>query len=92
VNLWAEVLERYSKFGGLHWVRSQKVLSSRRRQNWFKYRSRCGSKLLEEEPVCCHRLLVNRFLDKIKKEISFIKKKGVITKKKLIAPEGDLSA
>jgi hypothetical protein len=39
----------------------------------------------------CHRLLVNRFLDKIKKEISFIKNKGVITKKKSIAPKADLS-
>jgi hypothetical protein len=48
--------------------------------------------MLEEELVRCHRLLVNRFLDKIKKEISFRKKKGVITKKKLIAPEADLSA
>jgi hypothetical protein len=39
----------------------------------------------------CHRLLVNWFLNKIKKEISFIKK-GVITKEKLIAPKADLSA
>jgi hypothetical protein len=40
----------------------------------------------------CHRLLVNHFLDKIKKEISFIKKKGVITKEKSITPKADLSA
>jgi hypothetical protein len=77
---------------GLCWVHSQKVLSSRRRWNWFKYQSRCGSTLLGEEPVRCHRLLVNRFLDKIKEEMSFIKKKGVITKKKPIAPKADLSA
>jgi hypothetical protein len=38
----------------------------------------------------CHQLLVNQFLDKIKKEISFIKM-GVITKKS-IAPKADLSA
>jgi hypothetical protein len=44
------------------------------------------------EPMHCHRLLVNRFLDKIKKEMSFIKKKGVITKKKPITPKADLSA
>jgi hypothetical protein len=48
--------------------------------------------LLGEEPVRCHRLLVNRFLDKIKEEMPFIKKKGVITKKKLIASKADLSA
>jgi hypothetical protein len=41
--------------------------------------------------MCCHRLLVNQFLNKIKKEISFIKK-GVITKEKLIAPKTDLLA
>jgi hypothetical protein len=40
--------------------------------------------------MCCHRFLVNRFLNKIKKN-SFIKK-GVITKEKLIAPKADLSA
>jgi hypothetical protein len=40
----------------------------------------------------CHRLLVNRFLNKIKKkEISFIKK-GVITKEKPIVPKDNLSA
>jgi hypothetical protein len=78
-------------FGGLRWVHSQKVSSSRR-QNWFKYRSRCGSTLLGEELVRCHRLLVNQLLDKIKKEMSFIKKKGVITKKKSIAHKADLSA
>jgi hypothetical protein len=48
--------------------------------------------LLGEEPVHCHQLLVNWFLDKIKKEMSFIKKKGVITKKKSITPKADLSA
>jgi hypothetical protein len=48
--------------------------------------------MLGEEMMRCHRLLLNRFLDKIKKEISFIKKKGVITKKKPIAPKADLSA
>jgi hypothetical protein len=48
--------------------------------------------LLGEEPVRCHRLLVNHFLDKIKKkEMSSIKKRGVITKKKSIAPKADLS-
>jgi hypothetical protein len=47
---------------------------------------------LGEELVRCHQLLVNRVLDKIKKEMSFIKKKGVITKKKPIAPKDDLSA
>jgi hypothetical protein len=41
--------------------------------------------------MCYHRLLVNRFLNKIKKEISFIKK-GVITKEKPIAPKADLLA
>jgi hypothetical protein len=71
---------------------TQKVLSLRRRRNLFKYRSRCGSTLLGEESMCCHRLLVNQFLDKIKKEISFIKKKGVITKKKSIVVKADLSA
>jgi hypothetical protein len=71
---------------------SQKVLGSRRRRNWFKYHSKCESMLLGEEPMRCHQLLVNRFLDKIKKEISFIKKKGVITKKKSIAPKADLSS
>jgi hypothetical protein len=40
----------------------------------------------------CHRLLVNWFLDYIKKEISFIKKKGVIKKEKPIAPKAYLSA
>jgi hypothetical protein len=92
VDLWAEVLKCYSKFGGLCWICSQKVLSTRRKQNWFKYCFRCGSTLLEGEPMDCHRLLVNQFLDKIKIEISFIKKKGVITKEKLIAPKADLSA
>jgi hypothetical protein len=48
--------------------------------------------MLGEEMMRCHQLLLNRFLDKIKKEISFIKKKGVITKKKSIAPKADLSA
>jgi hypothetical protein len=48
--------------------------------------------LLGEEPMRCHRLLVNQFLDKIKKEISFIKRRGVITKEKPIAPKADLSA
>jgi hypothetical protein len=48
--------------------------------------------LLGEEPVRCHRLMVNGFLDKIKKEMPFIKKKGVITKKKPIANKADLSA
>jgi hypothetical protein len=48
--------------------------------------------LLGEEPMHCHRLLVNQFLDKIKKEMSSIKKKEVITKKKPIAPKADLSA
>jgi hypothetical protein len=28
------------------------------------------------ELVCCHWLLVNQFLDKIKKEMSFIEKEG----------------
>jgi hypothetical protein len=42
--------------------------------------------------MCCHQLRVNRFLDKIKKEMSFIKNKGGITKKKPIAPKADLSA
>jgi hypothetical protein len=46
----------------------------KKKRNWFKYRFRCGSTLLEGEPMRCHRLLVNRFLNKIKKEISFIKK------------------
>jgi hypothetical protein len=41
--------------------------------------------------MSCHRLLVNRFLNKIKKkEISFIEK-GVITKEKPITPKADLS-
>jgi hypothetical protein len=31
--------------------------------------------LLGEEPMRCHRLLVNRFLDKIKKKRNFIYKK-----------------
>jgi hypothetical protein len=61
---------------GFRWVCSQKVSSSGRRQNWFKYQSRCGSTLLGEEPVRCHRLLVNWFLNKITEEMSFIKKGG----------------
>jgi hypothetical protein len=64
----------------------------KKKKELVQYRSRCGSTLLGEEPMRCHRLLVNRFLDKIKKEISFIKKKWVVTKKKLIAPKADLSA
>jgi hypothetical protein len=92
VNLWAKVLEHYLKFEGLCWVHSQKVSSSRRRWNWFKYQSRCESTLLREEPVRCHRLLVNQFLDKIKEEMPFIKKMGVIIKKKSITPKADLSA
>jgi hypothetical protein len=36
---------------------------------------------LGEEPVRCHRLLVNQFLDKIKKEMSFIKKKGSLQRR-----------
>jgi hypothetical protein len=47
--------------------------------------------LLEGESMRCHQLPVNQFLNKIKKEISFIKK-GVITKEKLIAPKAILSA
>jgi hypothetical protein len=39
----------------------------------------------------CHRLLVNQFLNKIKKR-NFIHKKGVITKEKSITPKADLSA
>jgi hypothetical protein len=41
---------------------------------------------LGEELMRCHRLLVNRFLDKIKKRNFINKKEGVITKKKLITP------
>jgi hypothetical protein len=41
--------------------------------------------------MCCHQLLVNQFLNKIKKG-NFIHKKGVITKEKPIAPKADLSA
>jgi hypothetical protein len=37
----------------------------------------------------CHQLLVNQFLNKIKKR-NFIHKKGVITKEKPIAPKIDL--
>jgi hypothetical protein len=47
--------------------------------------------LLEGEPMRCHRLLVNRFLNKIKKR-NFSHKKGVITKEKPIAPKADLLA
>jgi hypothetical protein len=47
--------------------------------------------LLEGELMRCHRLLVNQFLSKIKKEIWFIKK-GVITKEKPITLKADLSA
>jgi hypothetical protein len=69
---------------------SQKVSSTRRKWNWFKYRFKCRSKMLEGEMMHCHRLLVNQFLNKIKKK-SFIKK-GVITKEKPIAPKANLSA
>jgi hypothetical protein len=89
VDLWAEVLKRYSKFGRLRWICSKKVLSTRRKRNWFKYQFRCGSTLLEGEPMRCHQLLVNQFLNKIKKR-NFIHKKGVITKEKPIAPKIDL--
>jgi hypothetical protein len=47
---------------------------------------------LGEELVRCHRLMVNRVLDKIKEKNVIHKKKGVITKKKPIAPKADLSA
>jgi hypothetical protein len=63
----------------------------KKKWNWFKYRFRCRSTLLEGEPMRCHRLLVNQFLNKIKKR-NFIHKKGVITKEKSIAPKADLSA
>jgi hypothetical protein len=91
VDLWAEVLKRYSMFGGFHWICSQKVSSTRKKWNWFKYRFRCRSTLLEGEPMHCHWLLVNQFLNKIKKG-NFIHKKRVITKEKPIAPKVDLSA
>jgi hypothetical protein len=80
------------KFGGLSWIYSQKVLSSSRRRNWFKYRFRLGSTLLGREPMRCHRLLVNQLFDKqlIKREILLIKE--VITKEESIAPKANLSA
>jgi hypothetical protein len=80
------------EFRGLSWIYSQKVLSSSRRRNWFKYQFRLGSTLLEKEPMRCHRLLVNRLFDKqlIKREILFIKE--VITKEESIAPKANLSA
>jgi hypothetical protein len=63
------------EFGGLSWICSQKVSSSSRRWNWFKYRFRLGSTLLGKELMHCHRLLVNRLFDKqlIKREILFIR-------------------
>jgi hypothetical protein len=80
------------EFGGLSWIYSQKVLSSSRRRNWFKYQFRLGSTLLVKEPMRCHRLLVNRLFDKqlIKREILF--KKEVITKEESIAPKANLLA
>jgi hypothetical protein len=80
------------EFRGLSWICSQKVLSSSRKQNWFKYQFRLGSTLLGKELMCCHRLLVNRLFDKqlIKREILFIKE--VITKEESIAPKANLSA
>jgi hypothetical protein len=80
------------KFRGLSWICTQKVSSSSRRQNLFKYRFRLRSTLLGKEPMHCHRLLVNRLFDKqlIKREILFIK--AVITKEESNAPKANLSA
>jgi hypothetical protein len=73
------------EFKGLNWICSQKVLSSSRRQNWFKYRFRLGSTLLGKELMRRHRLLVNQLFNKqlIKREILFIKE--IITKEESIA-------
>jgi hypothetical protein len=78
------------EFRGLSWICSQKLLSSSRRWNWFKYRFRLGSTLVEEL-MRCHQLLVNRLFNKqlIKREFLFIKE--VITKES-IAPKANLSA
>jgi hypothetical protein len=80
------------EFRGLSWICSQKVSSSSRRRNWFKYRFRLGSTLLGKEQMHCHRLLVNGLFNKqlIKREILFIKE--VITKEESIAPKANLSA
>jgi hypothetical protein len=79
------------EFRGLSWIYSQKHLSSSRRWNWFKYRFRLGSTLVEEL-MRCHQLLVNRLFNKqlIKREFLFIKE--VITKEESIAPKANLSA
>jgi hypothetical protein len=68
--------EALLKVSGLRWICSQKVLSTKRKWNWFKYRFRCRSTLLEAEPMRCHRLLVNQFLNKIKKRNFIHKKEG----------------
>jgi hypothetical protein len=88
-DLGMEVLMCYLKFGRLHWIRSQEVSSTRGRRSWSK--SRFGSTLLEEKPMRCHRLLVDRLFNEIEKEKDFIQKKG-ITKKGPIAPKADLFA
>jgi hypothetical protein len=88
-DLWTEVLKRYLKFGRLRWIRSREVLGTRARWSWSKFQF--GSTLLEEKPMRCHRLLVDRLFNEIGKEKDSIHKKG-ITKKKSIAPKADLLA
>jgi hypothetical protein len=79
VDLWAEVLKRYLKFGRLRWIYSQEVSGTRGRRCWSE--SQFGSMLLERKPMPWHRLIVDQLFNEIEKENDFIHKKG-ITKKK----------
>jgi hypothetical protein len=88
-DLWMEVLKCYLKFGRLHWICSREVSGIRGRHSWSK--SRFRSTVLEEKPMRCHRLLVDRLFNEIGKEKDFIHRKG-ITKKKSIPPKVDLLA
>jgi hypothetical protein len=88
-DLWTEVLKRYMKFVRLHWICSREVSDTRGRWSWSK--SPFESTLLEEKPMRCHRLLVDRLFNEREKEKDFIHKNG-IARKRLIAPKADLLA